>query len=197
LDSKQEDAHKKLDRVWRRWLSFCTKAGLDDNPFLLDLQPPETELIICDFLALYSVAAWSPAGAILGQRPGPVVLSIVQDAASNLAAAFWGHFQQSPVHIQGSTQLLPTVRALLKAFDNADPPAQRQKAITPKLLWKFFKLLASGTRNSGTTAQTHTADLVLGAFFFAMRSCEYTKTAKLGRTKRIRMGCIIFPTRSR
>jgi hypothetical protein len=75
-------------------------------------------------------------------------------------------------------------------------PEQRHKAITPKLLHKFFKVLASGTRNSGKTAQAHTADLVLGAFFFAMRSCKYTKTAKLDRTKHIRMGWIVFCTRS-
>jgi hypothetical protein len=141
--------------------------------------------------------AWQHAGAICGKRLGPVVLSTVRNAASNLAAAFWGHFQQSPMHIQGSTQLLPTtVRALLKALNNADLPAQCQKAITPKLLRKFFKLLASGTQNSGTTAQAHTADLVLGVFFFTVRSCKYTRTAKLGRTKHIRMGCIVFRTHS-
>jgi hypothetical protein len=103
LDSKQEEAHEKRDQVWRRWISFCSKAGLNDNPFLLGLQPPETELIIRSFLSLYRVAAWSPAGAILGKRPSPVVLSTVRDAASNLAAAFWGHFQRGPVLIEGSS----------------------------------------------------------------------------------------------
>jgi hypothetical protein len=197
LDSKQEEAHEKRDRVWRRWISFCTEAGIDSNPFLLKLQPPETELIIRAFLSLYRVAEWSPAGAILGKRKSPVVSSTVRDAAGNLAAAFRSHFQRSPVHIEGSTQLLPTIRALLKAFDNADPPPNRQKAITPRLLRKFFQLLASGKSNKGLTAQAHTADLVIGAFFFAMRSCEYTKTATPGRTKRIRMGGIVFRTRSR
>jgi hypothetical protein len=49
----------------------------------------------------------------------------VRDAASSLAAAFRGHFKQSPFHIEGSTQwLLPTVRAFLKVFDNADLPPQ-------------------------------------------------------------------------
>jgi hypothetical protein len=41
------------------------------------------------------------------------------------------------------------------------------------------------------------ADLVVGAFFFAMRSCEYTKTAQPGRTKRVRMGNLTFRTASR
>jgi hypothetical protein len=161
LDSKQEEAHEKRDRVWRRWLSFCSEAGINDNPFLLQLQPPETELVIRAFLSLYRVAEWSKAGAILGKRKSPVVSSTVRNAAGNLAAAFWSHFQRSPVHVEGSTQLLPTIRALLKAFDNADPPPQCQKEITPKLPRKFFKLLSSGTKNKGTTAQAHTADLVL------------------------------------
>jgi hypothetical protein len=143
------------------------------------------------------VAQWSPAGAILGKRKSPVVSATVRDAASNLAAAFRSNFKQSPLHIEGSSQLLPTVRALLKAFDNADPPPQRQKAITPKLLRKFFKLLGSGTKNKARTAQAHTADLVLGAFFFAMRSREYIKTARPGRTKRVRKGCLVFRTKSR
>jgi hypothetical protein len=126
-----------------------------------------------------------------------VVSLTVRDAASNLAAAFRSNFEQSPFHVEGSAQLLPTVRTLLKAFDNDDPPPQRQKAVTPKLLRKFYQLLASGPKNRRVSAYAHTADLVLGAFFFAMRSCEYTKTARPGRTKRIRMGGIVFRTRSR
>jgi hypothetical protein len=175
MDSKKEEAHEKRDRVWRRWLSFCSQADLESNPFLIKLQHQETELIIRSFLSLYRVAQWSPAGAILGECPRPVVSASVRDAASNLAAAFRGHFKQSPFHIEGSTQLLPTVRALLKAFDNADPPHQQQKAITPKLLHKFFKLLASGPNNRRLSAYAHIADIVLGSLFFAMLSCEYTK----------------------
>jgi hypothetical protein len=81
LDSKQEEAHEKRDRVWRRWLSFCLRAGLEHNPFLIELQHQETEIIIRSFLSLYQVAHWSPAGAIIGQRPRPVVSSTVRDAA--------------------------------------------------------------------------------------------------------------------
>jgi hypothetical protein len=120
---------------------------------------------------------WSEAGALLGKHLRPVVLLTVQDAASNLA------YSQSPFHVKESTQLLPTVRTLLKAFDNTDPPPQHQKAITPKLLCKFYQLLASGTKNRCVSAYAHMADLVLGSFFFAMRSCKYTKTVQPRCTK--------------
>jgi hypothetical protein len=197
LDSKQEASHEVKDRVWRRWITFCSQAGLQSNPFLIKLQHRETELIMRSFLSLYRVAHWSKAGALLGQRTRPVVSKTVRDASSNLAAAFRSNFKQSPIHFEGSSQLLPTIRCLLKAFDNADPPPKRQKAITPKLLRYFFKLLASGPKNKRFSAYAHTADLTLGSFFFAMRSCEYTKTAQPGRTKKTQMGCIIFRTMSR
>jgi hypothetical protein len=38
--------------------------------------------------------------------------------------------------------------------------------------------------------------IVIGAFFFAMRSCEYTLTATAGRTKMISLSGILFRTRS-
>jgi hypothetical protein len=36
------------------------------------------------------------------------------------------------------------------------------------------------------------ADLVIGAFFFAMRACEYTKPRSAGRTKCIDLAGIVF-----
>jgi hypothetical protein len=111
-----------------------------------------------------SLASWHQSGSLLGQRPRPVV----RDAASHLAALFRSHFQQSPFHLEGSTQLLPTVRSLLKAFDNADPPPQRQKAITPKCLRRFYRLLTGKTGSVQHPAYAQTANITLGAYFFAM-----------------------------
>jgi hypothetical protein len=39
--------------------------------------------------------------------------------------------------------------------------------------------------------------LIVGAFFFAMRVCEYVKTPVPGKTKRVRLGCIHFLLRNR
>jgi hypothetical protein len=56
-----EEAHKKKDRVWQGWTVFCSTAGLEHNPFLLELQSVEHKLIIQSFLSLYQVAHWSTA----------------------------------------------------------------------------------------------------------------------------------------
>jgi hypothetical protein len=84
-----------------------------------------------------SFTPFSPSTELLdgvGQEPflaSPVVSVTVRDAASSLDAAFRGHFKQSPFHIEGSTQLLSTVRALLKAFNNPDTPPPQQKQSHP------------------------------------------------------------------
>ena len=42
------------------------------------------------------------------------------------------------------------------------------------------------------TADSHAADLIIGAFFFAMRACEYSVTPLPGRTVRVTLGHIAF-----
>ena len=42
--------------------------------------------------------------------------------------------------------------------------------------------------------QDHTTDLIIGAFFFAMRSCEFSKVSVAGKTINIRLGGVKFFT---
>jgi hypothetical protein len=78
---------------------------------------------------------------------------------------------------------------LLRAFDNVDPPPKQQKAITPRLL----RCLAQygPTSRIAERSYDHAVDII-AAFFFAMRSCEYTKAPKEGLTKRITLGNVTF-----
>lgn len=197
FDSKQEAGHQTADRIWRRWEHFCYLSGLDDNPFLTHLPSTEKELILRSFLQLYRDASWNPDGKLTGRRRKPVVSSTVRDAASRLAAAFRHHNEPSPVHLANSSLLCPTIRSLLRAFDNNDPPPNRQKAITPRLLRRLYS--ASGAFNPllRDCAPAVVADLLIGAWFFAMRSCEFTHTPTPGRTKIINLAGIIFRDSSR
>jgi hypothetical protein len=119
-----------------------------------------------------------------------VVSASVRDSAGYLAATFRSRFQRSPLpHVEGSSQLLPAIRAFLKAFDNNDPPPR------PKFLRTFCAFLSTATSKTGDASTlAHVADLVLGAFIFAMRSCECTKLVPTGR---VRLGCFVFRTASR
>jgi len=79
-------------------------------------------------------------------------------------------------------------------MESLDPNTKRQKALSPSLL----RHLLIGTHSAVMiTAKDHAADLIIGAFFFAMRACEYVKTPEEGKTKLITLGCIKFFTKTR
>jgi hypothetical protein len=147
LDSKQSQPTRK-DRVWRRWITFCAEAGLDSDPFLSKLQQHETELVM---------RAFCPSTEWLnGARQEPFLASVRARGFVNcarcrrqLGCVVSGRFERSPVHLEGSTQLLPT-SSLLRAFDNTDPPPERQKAITPKFLRRFFTFLSPTRKETRT-----------------------------------------------
>jgi hypothetical protein len=87
----------------------------------------------------------------------------------------------------------PSLKALFKAFENADRPTKHQTAMMPKLLQKLLK--ASHHSFLLETASAVAADLVIGAFFFAMRrSCECSKPATSGQTKCIDFDGFMFRT---
>jgi hypothetical protein len=106
-------------------------------------------------------------------------------------AASGSRFERSPVHLEG-TQLLPTIEPF-EGVRQHGPAAERQKAITP-VPPKVLHLPITNTERDKDLAltQSHRAR----SFLFAMRSCEYTKSVPLGRTKRVRMGCFVFRTAS-
>jgi hypothetical protein len=182
-DARDEAANENEDRVWRRWLTFCGSSGIGDDPFITALSRQEQQLVIKSFLSLYRTALWDVSGGLKGIRVTPVVNSTVRDAASSLAAAFQNNHKLSPFHEQGSTNLLPVIRSLLKAYDNVDPPTNQQKAITPKLLRCLHSSTGIDTLQLRDTLPAATADLTISAFFFAMRSCEFSTTQKPGPNK--------------
>ena len=65
----------------------------------------------------------------------------------------------------------------------------RQKAVTPKFLKRMLGMSSSRVIND---PDDHAADLIGGGFFFAMRSCKFSKPKQAGRTKPIRLGGVRF-----
>ena len=96
------------------------------------------------------------------------------------------------MHIQredfgGHGGLIEPLSALFKAFEAKDPPPDCQAAVTPDLLRAMDGLACK----SGEVAE-HTSDLTIGAYFFAMRSCEFVWTRKRGRTRLLTLGNVTF-----
>ena len=81
------------------------------------------------------------------------------------------------------------IRELIAAMKADSPDRAAQKAITPKLL-RYMAAEASLTILNHPT--DHATDLIIGAYFFAMRACEFTWSSRKGKTKIIRLGGIKF-----
>jgi hypothetical protein len=78
----------------------------------------------------------------------------------------------------------------LKNYTQSDPPPKPQKAVTGVVIREVHKLAL-------TDFDTHVADLIGGAFFFACRSCEYSEVTGERKTKVITLGNIQFFRRKR
>jgi hypothetical protein len=155
------------------------------NRPLLDRLPVQGRaLILRSFFACFRNTSWAQSGDFRGVNQKSVSASTIRNSASNLAAAFRIRFRESPLHLAGGSQLLPSFKALFRAYNNLDPPPKRQKAITPRFLWALHKLRSASTALR-VNAYDHAVDLIIGAFFFAMRSCEYCIPTTPGRTKTI------------
>ena len=79
-------------------------------------------------------------------------------------------------------------------MEQLTPNKKVQKAITPDFLRCMSSLSSTLVIND---AEDHAIDLIIFAFFFAMRSCEYVSASPPGRTKTITLGCITFWTKDR
>ena len=76
---------------------------------------------------------------------------------------------------------------MLKAFESKDAPTKKQKAVTPELLRDLTKLW-----DHAPTGTRHTANLIVGAYFFAMRACEFCTTETPGRTQQLTVENLVF-----
>ena len=54
MDSVQESAHERVDRVWRRWISFYHDELGGIDPLLHETSPAEIDLIFRAFFAKYT-----------------------------------------------------------------------------------------------------------------------------------------------
>jgi hypothetical protein len=178
--------------VWRRWTHYIGQLGLADDPSLASLPSHESELVTRSFLSFYREAEFKTSGGPKGKRVKPMVCSTIRDAASSLAAALRNNLGTSPFHIQRTTVLLPSIRKLLKAFASMDPPPHRQKAVTPKFLRQLFATSGAGLQSLCDTAPAVCADLVIAAWFFAMRGCEFTQVPTPGKTLPVRFCDVTF-----
>ena len=110
--------------------------------------------------------------------------STITNSLGTLSQAFRLNFRQSPTHDEHG-KMFALLSAQIKAYRNLDPPANQQAAVSLRLLLHLDKM-------KKTLVDSIVCDLVLFAFFFAMRSCKYSSVQGTRKTKTICLGDIQF-----
>ena len=181
LFGQQEASLQKRDRTWRRWTAYTKSVGFGDDPFLDGLSSAGSIVVSIGFLHSLRHNAYGGGGdkATLAQ-------GTIRETAGHLASAFRSHQRPSPVHDHNApNKWHPRIERILKAWKTLDPPVKRQPAITPKHLRYLF--------TAALTEQDRTlADLAIGAWSFAMRSCEYLAVSGSRTTKLLCLRNIVF-----
>jgi hypothetical protein len=192
MESRTESSNERIDRHWRRWVSFAGEWGLGSDPWL-DTVPEDGERLLLgrSFVMYCRTYNFDREGRAHSERAKQMVSTSLRDAVSCVASSFRERGRPSPFHVpigvHGGGSIHPRIRSLLAGFESKDPLPHRQKALTPALLTDIHK----ATRGESEDWQ-HTADLVRGAYFFAMRACEFCRTEKPGRTRRLKAENVTF-----
>ena len=105
--------------------------------------------------------------------------STVKAAVCSLGLTLWDRFRTCPFHdqeVKGS-EYTPNVREYLAAMVSISPACKYQKAITPEFLWCMACATSSEIFNNH---EDHAANIIIGAYFFAMQSCEFSSVPSEG-----------------
>jgi len=110
----------------------------------------------------------------------------VRNAVSYVAATFRDNDRGNPT-LDEDGELARLLSRQYRAYRNTDPPVKQQKAIPVCVIKEL-------TRMTTTEIQQATAQLAVGGFFFACRSCEYLKVpqAEKRRTDILRLRNLRF-----
>ena len=141
----------------------------------------QKNIIISAFSQAVREAAFSP------RHNSNLVEGTVATTISYVAQAFWSNNRKDP-RLDEDGKVCFLLQEQFRGYRNQDGKKQKQKALPLSVLRKLHDLAISDLEKA-------IAWLLIGAIFFAMRSCEYLKTSEQEsskRTKVITIGDIIF-----
>ena len=150
---------KTREKYWRHWVAYTHQCKT--NPYLTG------ESKLHQAILLTGYAARVRAGAF-GLR-NEVKVQTVSNALAAISKTIELAGQQSPVYQAPETYILPIQRCL-EGFRRQDPPAIPQLAVPVTLPNEALKHAYTST-NPQVRA---TGDLIVVAFFYLLRSGEYT-----------------------
>lgn len=170
--------HAKYARSWNIWLDFLSRIPSTDA-YLKDFTQTQRNTIICVFMDTVKNGEYT--NKQLDSIKGTTARQTADNVASIIEASGW----PDPRTLNNGKKSLQ-FRRQLNTYKSNDGPTHHQKAIPPEV----YRWRLRAATHKREKARAH---LLAGALFFAMRSCEYSKTShKDQKTKPIRPCDIVF-----
>jgi len=169
---------EKQLRAWKRFQSYLQPIGIINDPYLEGFDRGQQHKIICAFGQYIRESGFS------GKPTKLLKSESVRSAMDCVAQAFKLAAHTDPrLDINGKFAFI--LQRQLRGYRSTDPGEKPQVSITGSVLQQFYKLTVS-------SFDTALCQLFIGAFFFAMRSCEYVKVQGPRKTKLLTVKNIRF-----
>jgi hypothetical protein len=171
-----KNTRDKESRVWRRWVDYTKCINFDQDIWLQRLTAESRTVIIGAFAAALRRRHFSKPD------DSDLASSTVQEAVTKLGEIFRANVGYNPAHVPGSNSLHPSLSRQFKGMKNADPGEKQQRAL-PVCVYRTLHQLAYSSSLLCPDLDAAVADILILAFFFCMRSCEYSDVQGERRTK--------------
>jgi hypothetical protein len=168
----------KQIRAWNRYRQYLLSIGLEGDLYLDELSRGTKHKILSAFAQAVREGRFSP-------RHFKNIKSESVHATLDCVAQTYKLADRADPRLDKDGKLAFILQRQLRGYSSVDSPETLQVAITTSILRKFYCLSISA-------ADKALCELFIGAFFFAMRSCEYVKVSGTRKTKILALRNIRF-----
>jgi hypothetical protein len=173
-----EGTNAKQICAWSRYSRYLFSIGLQDDLFLDNFSRGNKHKILSAF------AQAIREGRFCNRAPKNVKAESVRATLDCVAQAYKLADRADP-RLDPDGKLAFILQRQLRGYSATDDPESPQVAITASVLKEFYKLSISKVDKA-------LCELFIGAFFFAMRSCEYMKVTGSRKTKLLSLRNVRF-----
>jgi hypothetical protein len=175
----EEGTNAKQVRSWTRFQLYLLSIGLTSDPYLDNFSRAQKIKILGAFAHAIREGRYCTQ-----KRNKPIKSESVRAALDGVAQAFKLADRADP-RLDSGNKLAFFLQRQLRGYSSTDDPPTPQVAMTASILRMFYKLSVSPFDRA-------LCELFIGAFFFAMRSCEYVQVSGPRKTKLLTIKNINF-----
>jgi hypothetical protein len=174
-----EGTNAKQVRAWVRFQRYLGSIGLQQDPFLDNISPPQRTRIISAFAQAIREGRFAD-----GRAHKTIKSESVRSTLDGISQVFKLVERPNP-RLDRDGQFTLLLQNQLRGYSTSDPPPKPQPALTASILRQLYHMAVSDFDKA-------LCNLFIGAFFFAMRSCEYVQVYGPRRTKLLSIKSIKF-----